>query len=322
LMCVETWVVPLSIVVTQVEMSSIVYSEPFQVLRMLRLFRLTRLAHLLQHFPDLLTIAKGLKAAIKAVTSSVIIVGVLNYTFSIFIHMMLKDEKLVEDRYGSLPKVMWTLLMDGTFTDDLRASIQPLFELKQYNTIIGAMIILVFVFISAITMLNMLIGVICEVVSAVTDSERDACAIRVLKQTIFTELVRFDTDGNRKISHPELKNVMKDPGVQEVLRGLQVDGNQLAEMLLTLFPDPHSEVSFERVMEIILLCRKHLPLTFAHVSELAFTTRSSIAGFLRNEMELAMKSIRREMIHRFEVAGFVAAASPVPPELATDVRTL
>jgi len=211
--------------------------------------------------------------------------------------------------------------MDGTFTDDLRASIQPLFELQRYNTIIAAIIVLAFVFLSAITMLNMLIGVICEVVSAATVGERDACAIRVLKQTIFSELVRFDNDGNMHINQEELKNVIEDQCVQDVLLGLEVDGNQLSEMLFTLFPQPNSEVPIERIMEIILLCRKHLPLTFAHVSELAFTTRSCLAGFFRNEIELAMKSIEM-MLPSEAAAGFVASAPPASSSVNAPPKTV
>merc|ERR1712137_1406123 len=206
-------------------------------------------------------------------------------------YITLKDENSMQDRYGSLTRVMWTLLVDGTFTDSLRDSVEPLFELEQTNTVIGALIILVFVFLSAITMLNMLIGVICEVVNSVTVSERDECAVQALKQTIVEKLLLFDEDCNECISHKELNVVLKDLSVNKVFQDLDVDKDQLHSMLSFVFSEHDAEVPVERIMDLILLCRKRLPLTFSHVSELAFATR----WCLSNEIQLAVKGIIRHM---------------------------
>merc|ERR1712137_4637 len=231
-------------------------------------------------------------------------------------YITLKDENSMQDRYGSLTRVMWTLLVDGTFTDSLRDSVEPLFELEQTNTIIGALIILVFVFLSAITMLNMLIGVICEVVSSVTVHERDDLAIQALKTTIVQQLLKFDEDDNGCISKKELKGVMEDPTVNDVLVDLEVDLDQLHSILSSIFAVSDSELPVERVMDLVFLCRKNLPLTFAHVSELAFATRWSFSKTLESEVQRAVEGILGQLAHRLYVCD-----KPVKTETAL-VRSL
>jgi len=68
----------------------------------------------------------------------------------------------------------------------------------------------------AITMMNMLIGVICEVVSTAAVNEKDETAIRALKEGVLVELEKFGLNGNKKISKQELVEVIGDDDAQRV----------------------------------------------------------------------------------------------------------
>merc|ERR1719331_3717350 len=95
---------------------------PTQPLRMLRLFKLTRMARLMKAFPELVTMVKGLVRSLRAISSSMILVGLMVYVWAIMMHMLMKEEEewneaLWEDQYlsfATITKCMWTLLMDGT----------------------------------------------------------------------------------------------------------------------------------------------------------------------------------------------------------------
>merc|ERR1719159_2387046 len=71
---------------------------PTQPFRMLRLFKLTRMARLMKALPELITMIKGLVRSLRAVSSSMILVGLMVYTWAILLHMLLKDEDELNDK--------------------------------------------------------------------------------------------------------------------------------------------------------------------------------------------------------------------------------
>merc|ERR1719439_116120 len=99
---------------------------PVQPLRMLRLFKLTRMARLMKAFPELVTMIKGLVRSLRAISSSMILIGLMVYVWAIMMHMLLKDEKEFNDQlweenqlsFGTITKCIWTLIMDGTLMLD------------------------------------------------------------------------------------------------------------------------------------------------------------------------------------------------------------
>merc|ERR1719146_537890 len=95
---------------------------PTQPLRMLRLFKLTRMARLMKAFPELVTMIKGLVRSLRAISSSMIVVGLMVYVWAIMMHMLMKEEYEFNDKlwagnwlgFETITKCIWTLLMDGT----------------------------------------------------------------------------------------------------------------------------------------------------------------------------------------------------------------
>merc|ERR1719405_179356 len=71
---------------------------PTQPLRILRLLELTRMARLMRAFPELVTMIKGLMRSLRAISSSGILVALMVYTWAILLHMLLKDEKELNDK--------------------------------------------------------------------------------------------------------------------------------------------------------------------------------------------------------------------------------
>merc|ERR1719281_1452997 len=88
---------------------------------------------------------------------------------------------------------------------------------------LAVFVFLSFIMLSALTVLNMLIGVLCEVVTAVGQHERDEADIRLVKQGILKELIKFDVDGSGTISQTELEAAMQSRRAQAVLEEMEVD---------------------------------------------------------------------------------------------------
>merc|ERR1719169_338539 len=118
-MILDTWVI---MTAQKLQEGDNKVSIPVQPLRMLRLFKLSRMARLMRAFPELVTMIKGLMRSLRAISSSMILVGLMVYTWAILLHMLMKDEDEFNDRlhnevqlgFKTILKCMWTLLMDGS----------------------------------------------------------------------------------------------------------------------------------------------------------------------------------------------------------------
>jgi hypothetical protein len=251
---------------------------PTGPLKLLRMLRLSRLVRLMRRLPELVTMIKGLQMACRAVGASLLMVAMLTYIFSVMINTVLKEEgkmkKGLEDVGGDFAFVgltMWTLLLHGTLMDSPGRILDNLRKTEKPEAYIAISLFLTFLMLSAMTVLNMLIGVLCEVVSAVGQMEKEEDAVHHLQKTVLDELKKFD-DGDALISREELKAVMHNPRTVGVLKSLDVDVSTLKDFQAMLFADPDSKVPIEGIMELILMTRGDLPATVSNVNKgLGFT---------------------------------------------------
>merc|ERR1711933_18065 len=100
--------------------------------------------------------------------------------------------------------------------------LQELMDNPNFSTSVACVILIAFIFLCALVICNMLIGVMCEVVAEVAAKERDSKAVSMLKQSILTFLQKYD-DGDGMISQEELESVMNEPEPKAVLASLNVD---------------------------------------------------------------------------------------------------
>jgi len=251
LMVLETWVMPIFLLLLNT--SGALPIGPMKLLRLLRLARMTRL---MSRMPELLTMVKGMSMASRAVGSSLLLLGLLVYVFAIVLYMILADNDETAQSFGSLPKCMWTLLMDGTFMDSIGTQLTGLLDRREY---LAVFVFMVFVGLSAMTVMNMLIGVLCEVVSAVAASEREEAAISLMKETILVLLKNVDVDKSGEISKAEMRELVKDPGALNVFDELQVNVKYLTLMQEYLLDEGSGDLSIKLIMDLILTSRGERP---------------------------------------------------------------
>lgn len=284
LMVAETWLVPFFIIVSGINVGAL----PSGPLRLLRLLRLSRMARLMRMLPELVTMLKGVKVASRAVGSCLLIAFLLIYVFGIVMNMILRTEERVNEHFGTLPRTMWTLFVDGTLMDSTTV-LSYLVYIGEGHTFLAATVFVIFILLSAMTIMNMLIGVLCEVVSSVAAAEKHEGAVRMMKETIVVQLRNFDSDGNGMICKEELQHVMEDVETTEVLESLQVDVEYLKELQQTFFEHPDSEVSIEHIMDLMLELRGDLPTTQKHMVRGQRFTRWTVANTLRHHEEQITK---------------------------------
>jgi len=246
LMAVEIWLFPLLMIATGVD------TNKFRsgALRLVRLLRLARMTRIMRGLPELVTMAKAMLVASRAVFSALLMLCLLVYVFAIIMHSLLSDNIDVADKWSTISKCMWTLLLHGVFLDELGEPVRELIGLQKALALVTFMM---FVLASAITIMNMLIGVLCEVVNQVSVAEKENADRAQVRASILKMLQRLDADGSGDITKEELLDVIQDPDAVKTLGELDVDIPHFLELQDMLFEDsPNAVLSISQIMTMIL----------------------------------------------------------------------
>merc|ERR1719393_1037636 len=84
------------------------------ILRLLRLLRLTRMARLMRSVPELLTLIKGMVAATRSVSSTLVLMLILMYVFGIVFTQAFKEHPELGPIFSCMGMSMLTLFVNGT----------------------------------------------------------------------------------------------------------------------------------------------------------------------------------------------------------------
>merc|ERR1719491_2521946 len=131
--------------------------------------------------------------------------------------------------------------MDGTWMQNAGDILTIMIREGKMNTGLAVLLFISFMLLSAMTVMNMLIGILCEVVSAVAAQEKEDHAIALIKDTILAMLMTFDEDGNGLISKKELQHVMEDATALDVLQSLEVHVHYMMELQDMLYEEEDAE---------------------------------------------------------------------------------
>lgn len=288
LMIAEVWGTGLVYLVSP----TLAHSLPMASLRVLRLMRVPRLPRVMRRFPELLTLIRAMRVACRAVISTLVMICLFIYMFAMIIMSVLTTNDIStiaeheehQSYFTSMLDSMWTLMIDGTLLNDPGLVVVTVGRARSPTGVMSILIFMCFLVLSAVTLMNMLVGVMCEVMSAVASHERDEADLRLMKKTIYAELKKFDEDGNGMISNEELTNVIQNPQALEVLHSLNIDVDYLADVQQMMFPtqlpaagEPNEHVTkdipIEKTIEMMLMCRGHLPVTVKNLVQGHFVTR-------------------------------------------------
>eukprot|EP00811_Abedinium_folium_P014393 NODE_2339_length_2232_cov_9.614252.p1 GENE.NODE_2339_length_2232_cov_9.614252~~NODE_2339_length_2232_cov_9.614252.p1 ORF type:complete len:524 (+),score=90.93 NODE_2339_length_2232_cov_9.614252:404-1975(+) len=271
-MMLDTWVMPVVTTLTTLDAGN-GWAGLLRLLRLIRIFRLARFARLIRMFPSLITLVKALGSALGAVLSSLMLLLFITYVFGIIIKPVIGEVSNIEEElpgvyeyFQSVPDCMWTLLLDGTFMDDTGARVRPLMDYGSPMSVSAAICFIIFIFLSAVMLMNMLIGVICEMVSQASVTERNDHAIMALRKDVLSELQKFDVNGDSMISAPELQTVLTNSKSLRTLGDFGVDLEDFSTAQDMLFCN-RREIPIFKVMELMMSARKDNGVTFHHLAE-------------------------------------------------------
>jgi hypothetical protein len=267
------------------------------ILRMLRLLRLSRLARMLRSMPELMILIKGMMVASRSVFFTMCLLLILLYLFAIALRQLSENTEAGALFFPGVPDAMYTLLIEGVFLDNLGTTC----KIMAQSSPLFVVVFFVFICMAALMVMNMLIGVLCEVVSAVASTEKEEMSVAHLKWSLEQVMQDLDDSGNGKLSKDEFCSLLQQPKAIQLLDEVGVDPFGLFEQADDIFaPDdddlfdslngsgntpPEKELDFPAFISIVLACRDKQGATAKDIRD------------LRWEMNKEMAELRMLILH-------------------------
>mmetsp|Transcript_132339 Transcript_132339/g.423440 ORF Transcript_132339/g.423440 Transcript_132339/m.423440 type:complete len:609 (-) Transcript_132339:122-1948(-) len=236
LMVLESWIVPI-IAAISIDDGKTPSTAIFSSMRLLRLLRLTRMARLMSFFPELMTLVKGMINATQAVGFILLFLCIVTYVFAIAFTVQLGSPDTVfgpegsdltaAEMFSDLGSSFMVLFTNGMLGDNLY---QTLVVIKNDSDIL-MWVFIVYYFISSMTLLNMLIGVLCAVIGETAKTEAEARSLWELRRTIKEAFDAVDSSKDGDISAEEWAVMREKPSLRKMFLSLGVEPNQLDDRL-------------------------------------------------------------------------------------------
>eukprot|EP00811_Abedinium_folium_P024921 NODE_3509_length_2025_cov_16.994731.p1 GENE.NODE_3509_length_2025_cov_16.994731~~NODE_3509_length_2025_cov_16.994731.p1 ORF type:complete len:550 (+),score=99.90 NODE_3509_length_2025_cov_16.994731:127-1776(+) len=290
LMVLETWVLVVVAAISGNSANSSLLGKT-EVLRLFRLLRLSRLARMLRSLPELMILIKGMRMAVTSVLYVTSLLGILTYVFAIAFTVLSRGTQFGELYFNNVGFSMYSLVIYAAFLDDLAAFCDNI----RAESPELLLLVLAFICLSALTVMNMLIGVLCEVTGAVAANEKEERLCMMVSEMIGSAIQRRDTDSDGSISYDEFNQMLSLPSVLHALELLEVDPVSLVDFADVLFGEGacHRRCTPNRFMEIVLDLRGSNTITVKDLRNFWKQVRNHITCV---NSKVAMLSMRVEAI--------------------------
>ena len=146
-------------------LSSIIFiSSSVSVIRAFRIFRLLKA---LAEFPELQILVSSMLKAIPSMSWALLLLFIIFYIFGVFGSTMYGDT--FPELFGDIGGSMFTLFQVMTFESWATAVARPIMEIYDYAWIY----FLIFILLTAITLLNVMVGIVVEAVGTISAAVKE-----------------------------------------------------------------------------------------------------------------------------------------------------
>merc|ERR1712151_1260306 len=126
--------------------------------------------------PEVMVILKSLLTATRTVIFTLVLLGAIIYVFAIFFTELAQGTSLEHTYFRDVSTSMHTLLVAGAFPDND----EIMWSFAAENIILW-IVFLLFILLAAVTIMNMTIGVLVDVVKAASVAERETIQGKYLR---------------------------------------------------------------------------------------------------------------------------------------------
>lgn len=243
--------------------SSQISLPALNLIRTVRLFRMARMVRLMRAFPEIYVFVKAIIIGFRAVFFSLMLLLVVVYIFAIIFTQLVDgrnkpEGSLAYDGFRTVGKSMSTLLVIGILPDQ-----------KDYIDYMGGqspafwLLILLYLYIASLTLMNMVIGILCEVISVSSRLEKEDMMLSTVRESLenVIEESGCDLDGDGQITRAEFTALLQHKEGPRELKKMGVDVISMVDLADHFFADSES-LTFQDFMQIVLNIREERQASF------------------------------------------------------------
>jgi hypothetical protein len=255
MMVFETWVLPIFTLISGQESGA---GGDAQILRLLRLLRLSRMAKMMRSVPELMILIKGTVVGIRSVAITLALLFGITCVFAIAIRALTDGTEVGDEKFPNVPASGITLLIEGVIPDNGDTLLN--LAAADDKGWVYAMLFFLFIFLAALTFMNMLIGILCEAVHGVSVDEREEMDIRHMRELVEAKMGEHDEsfeENGKVVTRDLFLKVLnnQDDAIADALLGVAVDIPSLIDNANTIFQNPTGGLDFEDFVDVILKFR-------------------------------------------------------------------
>lgn len=276
LMVFETYIlVALALIFGTSSNNSANTASMLKIFKLFRLARVARIAKLVRLVPELIILLKGMIIAGKSVAVTMSLLAIVLYVFAIF--FVQTSSVFAPSAHGefftNMKTSVNTLWLNGILVDETSGIAMKLWD----ENWVLLLVFYCFILLSAFMVMNLLIGILCEVIIQVSHAETEQNTIEetgeklrailrihqdlLPKNVEQTATIASDTDGDLaglQISKKAFLNLLEDKRVANLLNDICVDVFGLVDLVDAIFADEdgHAKtLSFSELLGVLLELR-------------------------------------------------------------------
>jgi len=228
-------------------------------------------------------IIRGLLVVMRTVLFICLLLTVIVYVFAILFVQLTKDTDLNADgSYDDVPAAMLTLVLGGLIPD-----MAPMtYAIAKENALFAALFLL-FILLGFITIMNMLIGVLVQVVGVVATVEAETNQLTQVKRLLLDSGLGFSED--EVLTAEDLSMVFADVTIISGFQQLGIDTADLFE---------HSKIVFRDREDIRLRDFWHLAVQHRGNTPVTVKDLVNLRQFLLSEISTLVSKVEIQVDHK------------------------
>jgi len=248
------------------------------VCKMARLSRIARLFVFVRLFPQILTVLHGVAAALQSILATLILLVSLTSIFGIYFATMegidsglqtLRTDALflhASDNpvynFETVGDAMLSLTLSGLFLDDIGTLVNSMNWAGVHP--VNVAVFMLYTFLGAFTLFNMLIGFQCNVATRVLQEDDYQRQMAFLRVNMLKLLAAYDTENDGCLDSSELNLMFTDPELYVLLEALGTSVDNVCAAANILFEEM-AAIPFSDLCDMIMALRESDPAKVMHI---------------------------------------------------------
>jgi len=189
-----------------------------RILRVFRLMRAARMARLLKNIPELMIMAKGMLAAMRATATILALLAIVIYIFAIAFTQLLAGSEVAVGKFDEVlvsMNFLLTTVLCGPDADFLTSLLKAGFA--------HYVLFIVYLLVAQLTIMNMLIGILCQIVTDTSQDDKEQQFEEACGNLIRSLAERVDINGSGTIDKAEFEEALTNKEIACSLDDMGVD---------------------------------------------------------------------------------------------------